>query len=1295
MRWTSLWSRQFGKKTSKKSAKLAPVRPRLESLEDRVTPVIDAYGPNPVPPGFVTADGVRLDGVVQLNWPLPGKKLGTASGSFLGDDERRGPNDTMTQLTRAGNAQYILTAAHNLTNEMGAIDVPTVTISFYLPSRPTPYTFNVNASNYRIHPAWNGKTTNGNDIALIDLGEIGPVGPHGIGATPYPINTVGDEVRNQFEFSGFGNTETGIDGQQDGTMGVKRYGYNVFDVTFGNQVAYDYDSGDIWDNSLALFGSVKTPVKTHDSLQGQGDSGGPAFLYDAIAGVTSWTFGESPLDHDFSDIGFMERVSVHRDWIRGHLNVPRGVTLNMANQPFGNDGGTDRIDVRREDTRVVVYVNGHFWVDLPSAGVSAFTILGSSDNENIYIDSSLRETVNLNGGAGTNHLFVVNSSDNLIYTVDATQVTCLKNVSWVTKINPQNISSIEITGDSRDKVTVDGVRSGTPVTVMGAGTVDVGVRSAGSLGLINDTVTVNGNGSTSLFVNDQNWTSRRDYDLFQDRLMVDLFGVARTILYSGLSVMELKGGSAGNVTDVFTTLATITRLYTGIGGDDTRVHATAPGLLAIEGQAGTDTVNLGTSGNAQGIRGAVRINNDSGFTTVNLDNQMDGTSRTVTMNDTANGYVTIARLTPGAIRVASDAVRRLNIWTGDGNDTFTIKSTPQSFPPLSFGTTIRTGAGNDHINVQRTVGYLTLETGVGSNLITVDSNANGLNDINGEITADGQGGVTSLFVNDAVTTATPFMPAYEYIVDSSLVQRTDRAAITYQNVSNLTLFTSQATDFVTIRNTAPFTADSRGTFIGTGYGDDFVTIRGTSGSTRVDLGSGKGSVSAGDRENSLDAIRAPVELSGAGFDVNISNQAETSGQTATISRSTLFGLNSEKVERQELVDGKYVTLNTFNIAFTGGGVVRYMAGQGGDSLFVNGTQPNVMTELYGDKTARDLFGIGFGTDVNDVLGQVSVFGQTANNDFAYYYDFLNPNSQHYSVNGSSFYGLMMIQRPGVAPVLFHGLQAVSLLMPSVGGNKLDVFATPTGTQLGIAAGNGIHDVITLGGSGSKLGGAADSLEGHIFVGSGNANVTIDDTGNTKFAREVSISTYDDFNGTPHGWIVGLAPGGVTFPDRANLNVRILGGELDDRFLMSGSPLATRMEIDGGKGNDILVGTGGNILRGGDGRDLLIAGATASYLYGDGGFGLSGEDILIGGTTIYDTNRSMLEEIMTVWTAGNEYADRSTILHNGLLSDGTVTANAGQNYLYGMGEKDLFWAAPLDETDLNLDGVNLDEQVVWL
>ena len=101
---------------------------------------------------------------------------------------------------------------------------------------------------------------------------------------------------------------------------------------------------------------------------------------------------------------------------------------------------------------------------------------------------------------------------------------------------------------------------------------------------------------------------------------------------------------------------------------------------------------------------------------------------------------------------------------------------------------------------------------------------------------------------------------------------------------------------------------------------------------------------------------------------------------------------------------------------------------------------------------------------------------------------------------------------------------------------------------------------------------------------------------------------------------------------------------------------------------------------------MIAGSVPMKLQGNGG-----EDMLIGGTTQYDTNTAALNAIMAEWTRTDE-SYRLRVQHitrggglNGAykLNASTVTSNGGGNILQGGSLQDLFFAKPsLDTTDID-------------
>ena len=115
-------------------------------------------------------------------------------------------------------------------------------------------------------------------------------------------------------------------------------------------------------------------------------------------------------------------------------------------------------------------------------------------------------------------------------------------------------------------------------------------------------------------------------------------------------------------------------------------------------------------------------------------------------------------------------------------------------------------------------------------------------------------------------------------------------------------------------------------------------------------------------------------------------------------------------------------------------------------------------------------------------------------------------------------------------------------------------------------------------------------------------------------------------------------------------------------------------IYGGGGNDVLIGGAGNdVLWGQKGRNLLIGGGGTDYLYGN-----MGENILIGGNTAHDANDVALNAIMKEWTRTDmaqsrriyhlrgEYASIYGTGHNGsyYLNSSSVYDDAARDYLLG-------------------------------
>ena len=148
-------------------------------------------------------------------------------------------------------------------------------------------------------------------------------------------------------------------------------------------------------------------------------------------------------------------------------------------------------------------------------------------------------------------------------------------------------------------------------------------------------------------------------------------------------------------------------------------------------------------------------------------------------------------------------------------------------------------------------------------------------------------------------------------------------------------------------------------------------------------------------------------------------------------------------------------------------------------------------------------------------------------------------------------------------------------------------------------------------------------------------------------------------------------------------------------------------VSGGAGNDsliaqasvatILLGRAGNdLLRGGTGRDFLIGGEGADNLQG-----LGGEDLLISGATLHDSDRSALVAIRNEWTtSARNFATRVANLRgqgtgaslNGsyLLNSESIFDDAEtEDLLTGGTNQDWFWSELDEIVDLITSGNSPD------
>lgn len=285
------------------------------------------------PSNYLVRPGTGYDGVALLQINRTGRSVGSVcSGSLL------------------PTGQHILTAAHCFTQNIdseplegispGQFNTGATLVGFESPNLPSNQRFEVISVNkFYIHPEWNGNYTNGNDIAIIELAQQ---------ASPeidrYSIYQNADELGQVFTTVGYGFSGNGNTGATIPDF-LKRSGQNVYDISLGNFtdavnqiipnsfstpdaareriLGYDFDNGLVANDFFGYFGVPDTGLGINEVKTFSGDSGGPIFINNLVAGITSFngTLGVVPPDVDserngsFGEFSFDTRVSPYVNYI--------------------------------------------------------------------------------------------------------------------------------------------------------------------------------------------------------------------------------------------------------------------------------------------------------------------------------------------------------------------------------------------------------------------------------------------------------------------------------------------------------------------------------------------------------------------------------------------------------------------------------------------------------------------------------------------------------------------------------------------------------------------------------------------------------------------------------------------------------------------------------------------------------------------------------------------------------------------------------------------------------------------
>jgi hypothetical protein len=675
-------------------------------------------------------------------------------------------------------------------------------------------------------------------------------------------------------------------------------------------------------------------------------------------------------------------------------------------------------------------------------------------------------------------------------------------------------------------------------------------------------------------------------------------------------------------------------VQTGSGGATVSVLATGVPVV-LSGDGVNTTFNIGNAGSVQGINGPLTISNLTSVPdTVNVDDSADATYRTVTLDTVTIGGASWGRITglaPAAIQYRYSNTSTVSVQTGSGGAEDDVLATGS---PLDL-----IGYGGSFVNI---------------------GNAGSVQAIN-----------APLMITNAVSTA--------WIAVDDSADGTAR-------IVNLDTITVNGSDYGRIMGlgSAPIDYRYAGTFyagVQTGIAGGTVNVLATGAWVGLG-GTGSETVNVGNA-GSVQAINGGLTISGASSFpavVNVDDSADGAARTVTLDTvtngSSLYGS----------ITGLAPAAIWYNLAGTSTATVQ--TGSGGGTVNVLATGVPVSLVGAGNETVN----VGNAGNVQAINGPLTISGAPSSPAAVNVDDSADGAAPTVTLDtvtiGGSNYGRIA----GLAPaVIEYNYAATSTVTVQTGTGGAMVNALATGVPVNL------------------IGNASGPISLFASDGDNTWNITSQNAGTLNSSLLAGTVT---FSGAPnlHG---GNGADTFVFADGAGVDGTIDGGSgtnaLDYSAYSSsvlvnlqtgfasgvGGGIANIQNVTGGTGGgagtyNILVGNGGNVLTGGDGRrNLLIAGASASTLIGG-----NDDDILIGGTTVYDTQAGMvsLQGLMNYWSnTADDYATRVVNLLNGTgvpRLDATIAHNnGGGNTLmgnHGAAEMNLFYGMDptLETTDYN-------------
>jgi hypothetical protein len=784
---------------------------------------------------------------------------------------------------------------------------------------------------------------------------------------------------------------------------------------------------------------------------------------------------------------------------------------------------------------------------MPEALVTKLTINGSAaGNDDLQIDGNIQDRVNFRGGAGSDRVEIFAPAGASTILVDANTAR-VNNALFVDYSVRVASGSLRIDGSAGNGATVlDVFGTSVPVTAYRVGTVSLSGNTRDFAG----TVRVrNGAGSgvhTNLSLNFQRDPLPESFVVYPSAVQF-IFPIPAPDFYlvdygvADLRTLTISGGTGGSVGNSFriggTPFVDLLTIGGGPKGDNFFVDSgTAP--LVLIGQGGPNHFHLGGFFSPlDGLPSSIAVSGGGQGDILDIDagtgnvSSFDINKNVIRANEIVKGKFFTAEFTTNTINV--DGVGTVKVV---GNE---LRSTTFRVHETQSGTqTVLIGGGS----------FAGTTTG---NRFIVGDDKHNVGDMLGPVVIYGQGGNDNVLLDDRFMRK--FIPAYErldfylsnmargfgqverdYTAGNLRTQTTTTALVQYIGVKSLQLLgRDRGTNFHVLATPAGVTTTIQG-----GIATDRFTV--------------------GDATHSLGGIQGPVTLDGgAGSDsLSFYDGAAPGPEVYIMTAGSLqrYDGNNPFVPDAALI--QFAALET--ITLTGG--------HGASNTFhVYGSPAGGTVDLYGQPGSLDVFDVR--ADLGPFLSPVRIHGQKADRDFAYFYDFSDfaPQTYDYGTDPDMPSAQGRMTRTGMAPVTFDGLNEILVYTARAGGNTVNVRATDSWAGILCVVEPGDH--MTVGNQGSLSG----ILGGVTVVGNTGAVLTVDDSADTMGRRATIDPPPPNNPQNPYSRVSGLAPSDIAwnFAGVSGGRVTLLGGPLNDSFVVHGTVPDVALSINGGGGVNTL------------------------------------------------------------------------------------------------------------------------------